>query len=62
MSYIQQIIGLLQVDEFVGKHEYIEIAKGKYKLHNSIKELWKQGIREIKVKRNGRKKNNRFRD
>lgn len=57
MSYIKQIIELLQVDDFVGKHEFIEIAKGKYKLHTDIKELWKQGMREIKVKRNVRKKN-----
>jgi hypothetical protein len=57
MSYIKQIIQLLQVNEFLGKHEYIEIAKGKYKLHDSIRGQWKQGMREIKLIGNGRKKN-----
>jgi hypothetical protein len=28
MSYINQIVQLLQVADFVGEHEYIEIAKG----------------------------------
>jgi hypothetical protein len=58
MSYIKQIIQLLQVNEFLGKHEYIEIAKGKYKLHDTIRGQWKQGMREIKLQGNGRKKNN----
>ena len=57
MSYIKQIIQLLQVNEFLGKHEYIEIAKGKYKLHDTIRGQWKQGMREIKLIGNGRKKN-----
>jgi hypothetical protein len=59
MSFIRQIVALLQVDEFIGKHEYIEIAKGKYKLHNTIRGQWKQGMREIKLKRNGGKTNDR---
>lgn len=59
MSYIKQIVELLQIDEFIGKHEFIEIAKGKYKLHDTIRGQWKQGKREIKLKRNGGKKNNR---
>lgn len=59
MSYIKQIVELLQIDEFIGKHEFIEIAKGKYKLHDTIRGQWKQGKREIKLKRNGRKTNDR---
>jgi hypothetical protein len=59
MSFIRQIVALLQVDDFIGKHEYIEIAKGKYKLNDTIRGQWKQGMREIKLKRNGRKTNNR---
>ena len=43
MSYIKQIVELLQIDEFIGKHEFIEIAKGKYKLHDTIRGQWKQG-------------------
>ena len=45
MSYINQIVSLLQVADFVGEHEYIEIAKGKYELKDSIKEAFKQGKR-----------------
>lgn len=59
MSYIKQIVELLQIDEFIGKHEFIEIAKGKYKLHDTIRGQWKQGVREIKLKGNGRKTNDR---
>jgi len=59
MSYIKQIVELLQIDEFIGKHEFIEIAKGKYKLHDTIRGQWKQGKREIKLKGNGRKTNDR---
>lgn len=60
MSYINQIVQLLQVAEFVGEHEYIEIAKGKYKLHDKIKPAYKQMLRELYIKklnRNGGKTN-----
>lgn len=60
MSYINQIVQLLQVSDFVGEHEYIEIAKGKYKLHTGIVANYKQAMREFKIqrqKKNGRKKN-----
>ena len=50
MSYIKQIIELLQIDDFVGKHEFIEIAKGKYKTPKTIKEGYKQAKREFKSK------------
>lgn len=58
MSYLNTIIQLLQVGEFVGEHEYIEIAKGKYKLHDRIKPAFKQMLRELylkKLNRNGGK-------
>ena len=60
MSYINQIVQLLQVSDFVGEHEYIEIAKGKYKLHDKIKPAYKQMVRELlikKLEKNGGKTN-----
>jgi hypothetical protein len=50
---IKQIIAMLQIDEFYGEGEYIEIAKGKYKLHTSFRKAFKQAKREIKAIRNG---------
>lgn len=49
---------MLKLDDFVGASENIEIAKGKHELKKDFKSLWKQAIRELKVKRNGRKKGN----
>ena len=51
MNYLNTIIQLLQIDDFVNKHETIEIAKGKYKLHTSIKGAYKQAKRELIIKR-----------
>jgi hypothetical protein len=45
---IQQIIAMLQLDNHYGISEEIEIAKGKYKLHTSMKKAIKQGKRELK--------------
>ena len=39
---IKQILELLNSDEFYGQTENIEIAKGKYQLPLSIKEVMKQ--------------------
>lgn len=39
------IIDLLQMDEWYGVSENIEIAKGKYKLESTIKEKQKQQLR-----------------
>lgn len=50
MNYINTIINLLQVSDFVNEHETIEIAKGKYKLHTSIKGAYKQAKRELNIK------------
>lgn len=51
---IKNIIAMLQLDEFYGESELIDIAKGKYKLHTSIKKAIKQGKRELINRRNGR--------
>ena len=53
---IGQILQLLKVDEFYGQSEYIDIAKGKYKLSNSFRENYKQGKRKLllKLRENGR--------
>ena len=55
---IQNILNLLQFDEFYGKTENIEIAKGKYQLPTTIKQALKQAKRELKNISNGRKKDN----
>ena len=49
---------MLKLADHVGFSENIEIAKGKHELKSSVKEIWKQLFREIKVKHNGRKKGN----
>lgn len=51
---IQQIIAMLQLDNHYGISESVDIAKGKYKLHTSIKKAIKQGKRELINKQNGR--------
>ena len=45
---IQQIITMLQMDNFYGESEFIDIAKGKYKLNTAFKNILKQEIRKIK--------------
>jgi len=52
---IQNILNLLQFDEFYGKSENIEIAKGKYELPTTIKQALKQSKRQLKNLKNGRK-------
>jgi hypothetical protein len=52
---IQNILNLLQFDEFYGKTENIEIAKGKYQIPTSVKQAIKQGKRQLKNLKNGRK-------
>lgn len=39
---------MLKIDDFYGKSEFIDIAKGKYKIPNGIREAYKQGKRELK--------------
>jgi hypothetical protein len=43
---IRNILDLLQLDNFYGKSENIEIAKGKYQLPTSVKHAIKQGKRK----------------
>ena len=50
---IQKIIELLAIDEFYGQSELIDIAKGKYKIQNTIVQKYKQKKR-IKLSKNGR--------
>jgi hypothetical protein len=47
---IQQIIAMLQLDNHYGVSESVDIAKGKYKLHTSLKKAYKQ----LKRNNNGR--------
>ena len=51
---IQRIVTMLKIDDFYANTEAIDIAKGKYKLHTSLKKAIKQGKRELINKRNGR--------
>ena len=44
---IELILKILDVDEFAGQSESIDIAKGKYKLPTTLKEGWKQFKREL---------------
>lgn len=55
---IKGIIDMLKLSEHVGFSENIEIAKGKHELKTNARDVWKQGIRYIKAKRNGTKKGN----
>ena len=43
---IKQIIAMLQIDNFYNESENIDIAKGKYKYHTSIKKAFKQAKRD----------------
>jgi hypothetical protein len=51
---IKQIIAMLQLDNFYGYTETIDIAKGKYELTGSTKKIWKQAKRELIKNKNGR--------
>lgn len=47
---IKNILDMLKVDDFYGKSEYIDIAKGKYSIPKTPKEAYKQGKRKLKEK------------
>lgn len=51
---IKQIIAMLQLDDFYGESELIDIAKGKHELTTSMKKMWRQEKRKLINKRNGR--------
>ena len=55
---IKGIIDMLKLSDHIGFSENIEIAKGKHELKDSVKDIWKQSFRELKAKRNGKKKGN----
>lgn len=48
---IKNILDLLKIDDFYGKSEFIDIAKGKYKIPNTMTEAYKQGKRKLMSKR-----------
>lgn len=51
---------MLSVTEYYGESENIEIAKGKYALPKSVKQVFEQTRRDVKMKlsnRNGRSQN-----
>lgn len=47
---IKNILDLLKIDDFYGKSDLIDIAKGKYAIPTTIKEAYKQGKRKLKEK------------
>jgi len=54
---IKNIFEMLQVTEYYGQSENIEIAKGKFMISKTVKEILEQTRREIKFKKaqkNGR--------
>jgi len=51
---IQQIITMLQFSDHFNVSENVDIAKGKYKLHTSLRKAIKQAKRELIIIRNGR--------
>ena len=53
---LDKIIEMLKLTDHYGISEEIEIAKGKYKLSDNLKEIYKQEQRNLKFKKlnNGR--------
>lgn len=45
---------MLQLDNFYGESELIDIAKGKHELTTSTKKMWKQEKRQLTNNKNGR--------
>jgi hypothetical protein len=58
---LDKIIEMLKLTDHFGISEEIEIAKGKYKLSDNLKEIYKQEKRNLKFKKlnNVNKKSNR---
>lgn len=50
---INALIQLLQMDDFDGVSENVDIAKGKYKLNTTVKESWKQAKRKFEWQKKG---------
>lgn len=47
---IREIVEFLNLDDFYGESENIDIAKGKYKVPMGLKEAWKQRKRWQRAK------------
>ena len=47
---VKHIIDILKLDDFYGISKNIDIAKGKHKLPESVREMYKQHKRELKSK------------
>lgn len=47
---IQEIIDMLKITDHFGMSEKVEIAKGKYKLTDNLKEIYKQEKRKLYFK------------
>ena len=47
---IKNILDMLKIDDFYGKSNFIDIAKGKHEIPKTIKAAYKQGKRKLKEK------------
>jgi hypothetical protein len=47
---IKHILDILKLDDFYGKSEFIDIAKGRNEIPTTIKAAYKQGKRKLKEK------------
>lgn len=47
---IKNILDLLKIDDFYGKSEFIDIAKGRNEIPKTIHGAYKQGKRKLKEK------------
>ena len=58
---IDKLFEILKLTDHYGISEEIEIAKGKYKLTDNLKEIYKQEQRQLKFKKlnHGRKTDNK---
>lgn len=47
---IKHILDILKIDDFYGKSDFIDIAKGRNEIPKTIKQAYKQGKRKLKEK------------
>ena len=47
---IKHILDILKIDDFYGKTEFIDIAKGRNEIPKTVREAYKQGKRKLKEK------------
>jgi hypothetical protein len=48
---IEQILNMLRLDKHYNVHEFVEVAKGKYKIPTSVKEVFEQHRRQKNFKK-----------